>query len=99
MLYSFFAIKKTIKNRQALHEIVRVSSFCINFVELSFKPVYTTVVVKNFKFMENYNSWKMFLQVKILTLDNFTHMLPLPPFPFIATAVTTLLQVLSSSLR
>ena len=99
MLYSFFAIKKTIKNRQALHEIVRVSSFCINFVELSFKPVYTTVVVKNFKFMENYNSWKMFLQVKILTLDNFTHMLPLLPFPFIATAVTTLLQVLSSSLR
>ena len=39
------------------------------------------MVVKNFKFMENYNSWKMYLQVKILTLDIFTHMLPPPPSP------------------
>ena len=37
------------------------------------------MVVKNFKFMENYNSWKIHLQVKILTLDIFTHMLPPPP--------------------
>ena len=37
------------------------------------------MVVKNFKFMENYNSWKMYLQVKILTLDIFTHMPPPPP--------------------
>ena len=65
MLYSFFAIKKTIKNRQALHEIIRASSLSIIFVELSFKPVYPTMVVKNFKFMENYNSWNMYLQVKI----------------------------------
>ena len=40
------------------------------------------MVVKNFKFMENYNSWKMHLQVKILTLDIFAHMLPLPPSPY-----------------
>ena len=73
MLYSFFAIKKTIKNRQALHEIIRASSLSIIFVELSFKPVYPTVVVKNFKFMENCNSWKMYFQVKILILDIFTH--------------------------
>ena len=39
------------------------------------------MVVKNFKFMENYNSWKMYLQVKILTLDIFTHMLPPHPPP------------------
>ena len=37
------------------------------------------MVVKNFKFMENYNSWKMYLQVKILIVDIFTHMLPPPP--------------------
>ena len=69
------------KNRQALHEIIRASSLSIIFVELSFKPVYPTMVVKNFKFMENYNSWKIYLQVKILTLVIFTHMLPPPPPP------------------
>ena len=37
------------------------------------------MVVKNFKFMKNYNFWKMYLQVKILTLDIFTHLLPPPP--------------------
>ena len=47
------------ENRQALHEIIRASSLSIIFVELSFKPVYPTMVVKNFKFMENYNSWKI----------------------------------------
>ena len=36
-------------------------------------------VVKNFKFIENYNSWKMYLQVKISISDIFTHMLPLHP--------------------
>ena len=46
MLYSFFVIKKTIKNRQALHEIIRALSLSINFVERSFKPVYPTMVVK-----------------------------------------------------
>ena len=46
------------------------------------------MVVKNFKFVENYNSWKMYLQIKILTLDVFTHMLPPPPFLPIAPAVS-----------
>ena len=88
------------KNKQALHEIIRASSLSIIFVELSFKPVYPTMVVKNFKFMENYNSWKIYLQVKILTVVIFTHMLPpypLPPFPL--SPLPTLLQVLSSPLR
>ena len=48
------------------------------------------MVVKNLKFMENYNSWKIYLQVKILTLVIFTHMSPnpppLPPLPHIAPA-------------
>ena len=44
------------------------------------------MVVKNFKFMENYNSWKIYLQVKILTLAIFTHMLPPSPLPPIAPA-------------
>ena len=105
--FFFFAIKKQ-KTRQALHEIIRVSSLSIIFVEFSFKPLYPTMVVKNFKFLENYNSWKMFLQVKILTLDIYTHMLPPPPppsppapppIPHITPAVTTLLQALSSPLR
>ena len=39
------------------------------------------MVVKNLKFMENYNSWKIYLQVKILTLVVFTHMSPRPPPP------------------
>ena len=81
----FFCHQKTIKNRQALHEIIRALSLSINFAERSFKPVYPTMVVKSFKFMENYNSWKIYSQVKILTLDIFTHMLlpppPLPPTP------------------
>ena len=71
----FFGHQKTIKNRQALHEIIGASSLSITFVELSFKPLYHTMVVKNFKFMKNYHSWKMYLQVKILSLGNFTHML------------------------
>ena len=35
------------------------------------------------KFMENYSSWKMYLQAKILTLYIFIHMLPpsRPPAP------------------
>ena len=70
------------KNRQGLHEIIRASCPYIIFVELFFKPVYPTMVVKNFKFMENYNSWKMYFQVKILTLDIFTHMLPPPILKF-----------------
>ena len=62
----FFAChQKAIRNRQALPEIIRASSLSIIFVGLSFKPVYPTMVVKNFKFMENYNSWNMYLQVKI----------------------------------
>ena len=47
------------------------------------------MVVKNLKFMENYNSRKIYLQVKILTLVIFTHMSPPPPPPplhHIATA-------------
>ena len=74
-----FCHQKTIKNRQALHEIIRASSLSVIFVELSFKRLYPTMVVKNFKFMENFNSWMMYFQVKILTLDIFTNMLP-PPF-------------------
>ena len=76
MLFSFFAIKEQQKSRQALHELIRASPVSIIFVEFSFKPVYPTMVVKNFRFMENYNFWKMYLQVKILTLDIFTRMLP-----------------------
>ena len=71
--------QKTIKNRQALVEIIWVSSLYIIFVEFSFKSVYPTMVVKNFNFMKNCNFWKMQLQVKILTLDIFAHMLSLPP--------------------
>ena len=56
MLYSFFCRQKTIKNRQALHEIIRASSLSILV----------------------YHSWKMYFQVKILTLDIFTHMPPPP---------------------
>ena len=78
----FLYYQKTIKNRQDLHEIIRTLSLFIIFVEFSFKPVYLIMVVKIFKFVENCNSWKMYLQVKILTVDIFTHMLPrLPPFP------------------
>ena len=69
----------------------------IIFVEFYFKPVYLTMFVK---FMENYNSWKMQLVVKILILDIFTHKLPpFPPVPPISPAVRTLLQVPSSPLR
>ena len=39
------------KNRQALHEIIRALSLSIIFVEFSFKPVHPTMVVKSFKFM------------------------------------------------
>ena len=99
MLFSFCCHQKTIKSKQALHEIIRASSFSIIFVEFSFRPVYPTMVLKNFKFMENYNYWKMYFQVKILTLDVFNHMLQLSPIFPIAPAVTVLLQVLSSPLR
>ena len=74
MLYSFFVIKK---KKKALHEIIRPLSLSIIFVELSFRSVNPTMVVRNFKFMESYNSWNMYLQVKILTLDILTHMVPL----------------------
>ena len=74
-------------------------SVSIIFVEFSFKPVYPTTVVKNFKFLENYNSWKMYLQIKILPLDIFAHTLLLAPPPAsfltpITPAVTTFLQAL-----
>ena len=99
----FFCHQKTVKNRRTLREIIRTLSLSMIFVEFFFKPVYLKMVVKNFKPMENYNSWKMYLEVKILTLDVFTHMLlSLPastPIPPIAPAVTTLLQVLPLSLR
>ena len=52
---------KNNKNRQALHEIIRALSLSMIFVKLSFKPVYPTMVEKNFKFMGNYNSSKMYL--------------------------------------
>ena len=70
MLYSFFVIKK---KKKALHEIIRPLSLSIIFVELSFRSVNPTMVVRNFKFMESYNSWNMYLQVKILTLDIWYH--------------------------
>ena len=99
----FFCHQKTVKNRRTLREIIRTLSLSMIFVEFFFKPVYLKMVVKNFKLMENYNSWKMYLEVKILTLDVFTHMLlSLPastPIPPITPAVTTLLQVLPLSLR
>ena len=81
MLYSHFCHQKSMESRPALHEIIRTSSLSIFFIELSFKPVYPTMVVKNFNFMENYNSWKMYFQVKILILDIFIHMLPPPYHP------------------
>ena len=95
----FFCHQKTIKNRQALHEIIGALSLSIFFVEFSVKLVYLTLVVEILKFMENYNAWETYLQVKILALDIVTHMLPpIPSIPPIALAVKTL-QVLSSPLR
>ena len=95
----FFCHQKTIKNRQALHQIIRALPLCIIFVEFCLKPVYLTLVVEILKFMENCNAKEMYLQVKILALDIFTHMLPLiPSIPPIVLAVKTL-QVLSSPLR
>ena len=72
--YIVFLPSKTIKNRQALHETIRALSLSMIFVEFSLQPVSLTMVTKIFKFMEIYcNSWKMYLQVKILTLDIFSH--------------------------
>ena len=71
MLFSSFCHQKRIKKKQTLHETIRASSLSITFIGFSFKPVYPAMVLKNFKFMENYNYWKMHLQVKILILDNF----------------------------
>ena len=49
--------------------------FCLIF----FETCISHHACENF---ENYKPWKMYLQVKILTLDIFTHMLPpLPQFP------------------
>ena len=81
----FFCHQKTkkTKNRQALHEIIRPSSVFRIFIELSFKPVCPIMFVKNFKFMENYNSWKMYLQVKKLIVDIFTQMLSLHSLHFL----------------
>ena len=56
----FFSIKKQQKRRQALLKIIWASSLSIIFVEFSFRPLYPTVVVKNFKLMKNYSSWKMY---------------------------------------
>ena len=50
--YIPFCHKRTIKNRQALNEIIRASSLSIFFAELSFKTVYPNMAVKNFKFVE-----------------------------------------------
>ena len=86
MLYYFFCHQKAIKNRQALHEIIRVSPLSITFVEFSIKPVYLTIVA---------------LASQNIDLDIFIRMLPPHPTPIppIAPAVRTLLQVLSSPLR
>ena len=48
------------------------------------------MVVKNFIFMENYNSRKKYLQVKILALDIFTHM---PALTFFKYDDFTVLQI------
>ena len=78
----------------------RALSLYIIFVEFSFKPVYLTLVVKIFKFKENFNALEMQLQVKILALYVFTYMLRrIPSIPPIDPAVKTLLQVLSPPLR
>ena len=82
-----------------LHEIIRASSLSITFVEFSFEPAYLTIVVKIFKFMKNYNSWKMYLQVKILIQIFYSHAATALPIPPIAPAVRTLLQVLSLPAR
>ena len=83
-----FLLKKK-KNRHALLEIIRAISLSKNFVELSFKPIDLTMAVKKFKFMENYNSWKMYFEVQILTLDIFTLILPPPsPLPRITPAAS-----------
>ena len=90
------------KNRQALHEIIWVSSLSIIFVEFSFKPVYPTMVVKNFKFMKNYNFWKMYLlasqNIDSRYFYSYATTVPLP-IPPITPAVMTLLLILSSPLR
>ena len=54
--YILLLPSKTLKNRKALHEIIRASSFTRSFVQFSLKSVYLTMVVKIFKFMESYNS-------------------------------------------
>ena len=46
------------------------------------------MVMENSKFIENYNSWKMYLQIKILALDVFTYILPPPPLSSIDPAVS-----------
>ena len=96
--FFFSAFKTQQKIKQSLHEIIRASSLSIIFMKFSFRPVYPTMVVKNFKYKENYNSWKMYLQVKISTLiDIFTYMLPTSPHSL--SAIITLPQILSSPLR
>ena len=60
------------------------------------------MVVKNFKFMENYNSWKMYVlasqNIDSKYLYSYAIRPPCPPNPPIDSAVTTFPQVLSSTL-
>ena len=67
------------KSRQALYEIIRASSLSIIFVELSFKPVYPTMVVENLKFIENYNSWSQNIDSRYFYSYTATS---LPPSPY-----------------
>ena len=98
--FKFYIFYLPIKNKQALHKIIRVLSPSIIFVEFSFKPVYLTLVVKISKFIENYNAWEMSLQVKIMALDIFIHTLPpIPSITPINPAVKYFPQVLSSLLK
>ena len=59
--------------------MIRDSSVSIIFVELSFKPVYPTMVMKTFKFMKNFNFWDMYFKVKVLSLDISLICYHLPP--------------------
>ena len=48
----FFCEQKTIKNRQALHEIFRASSLSIIFIGLSSRPVYPNMVLQKIEIYE-----------------------------------------------
>ena len=53
MLYSFFWHQKAIKNRQALHEVIRASSLSIIFVDFFFETCISHHGCENFQIYGN----------------------------------------------